>query len=74
METYALSTINFNITGGTGLLFNGTIYDGGTSFGPLTTQSVNYNIRRSGEVGMTANVTNDIDTMLDETLLKVSSQ
>ncbi|CAC5379027.1 unnamed protein product [Mytilus coruscus] len=74
METYALSTINFNITGGTSLIFNGTIYDGGPSFGPLTTQSVNYNIRRSGEVGITANVTSDIETLFDEKVLKVQTR
>lgn len=71
LETYALSTINFNLTGGTSVTFNGTVFDGGPSFGPISTQYIDYNIRQSGDVAVKASASDDMTTLYHDTVLKV---
>lgn len=72
LETYALTTINFNLTSGSGVTYSGKFYDGGTSFGPLSTQYITYNIRQHGRIVMTSTATNGITTLKDEKVLQVS--
>jgi hypothetical protein len=72
LETYALTTINFNLTSGSGVIYSGKVYDGGPNFGPLSTQYITYHIRQHGRIVMTATATNGITTLKDETVLQVS--
>lgn len=72
LETYASTTINFNLTSGSGVTYSGKVSDGGPNFGPLSTQYITYNIRQSGWIVMTSTATNGITTLKDELVLQVS--